>query len=145
MKHPMSLTEITKALNDGGLLSTAKDLTGTVSATLTRIKRTDGDLVQVQGKWGLSEWYPGMRKDKVEAAAQGKKGRKRGRPKGSKAKATASPKAAAARPATSKPTPEQIEQIGKLNAAGKKPGEIAKVVGLHHFTVMAVLKSKKAA
>jgi DNA invertase Pin-like site-specific DNA recombinase len=44
-----------------------------------------------------------------------------------------------------KPTPEQVEQIKTLHAAGKKPGEIAKAVGLHHLAVWGILKPKKAA
>lgn len=44
-----------------------------------------------------------------------------------------------------KVTPEQIEQIRMFHAAGKKLGEIAKEVGLHHLAVWGVLKPKKAA
>lgn len=114
------------------------------------MKRQDGDVLQVQGKWGLSEWYPALRKEKLETTATPKKGRKRRRPKVSKAntaKTEADPDVSGAQPkgSASKPTPEQIEQIMKLGGLGKKPGEIAKAVGLHHFAVMGVLKSKKAA
>jgi hypothetical protein len=136
-KRPQSVSDITKAFQEGGMTTTSKNLLTTVGSTLSRLKQVDGDLVSVQGKWGLREWYPGMRDEKVAKAA---KSTKRGRPKGSKAKANAEPKAP-----SSKPTPEQIEQIRKLGAVGKKPGEIAKEVGLHHFAVMGVLKSKKAA
>jgi len=140
MKQPLGLTDLTQKLKEGGLLTSARDLTSTVSATLTRMKRMDGDVVQVQGRWGLSQWYPGMRKEKVEAAAKPKKSRKRGRAKGKKTEAVPS----GGRPSAEsppKPTAEQIEQIKALHAIGKKPGEIAKDVGLHHFVVMAVLKT----
>jgi HB1, ASXL, restriction endonuclease HTH domain len=145
MKRPLALTEITKALQEGGLLTTAKDLASNISATLTRMKRQDGDVLQVQGKWGLSDWYPALRKEKLEANAKSKKGRKRGRPKAS-TKAAEPPRGTEAKAskaaATPKTTPEQVEQIKTLHAAGKKPGEIAKEVGLHHLAVWSILKPK---
>jgi hypothetical protein len=103
-----------------------------------------GETVNVEGKWGLASWYPAARR--AELNAKPKQGRKRGRPKGSgKIKAAKATEAKADKAAAPKPTAEQIERIRKLDDAGKKPGEIAKEVGLHHFSVMGVLKSKKAA
>jgi hypothetical protein len=137
MKRPMGLTELTKALEEGGLLTSARDLTSTVSATLTRMKRMEGDVVPVQGRWGLSQWYPGMRKEKIEATAKPKKKKRQT----SKSKAeTKAPKAGA-----HGPTPEQIAQIKQLNAEGKKLSVIAKEVGLHHLAVWKILKPQKAA
>jgi hypothetical protein len=43
-----------------------------------------------------------------------------------------------------KVTPELIDQVKIFDAAGKKLGEIAKEVGLHHFVVMRILKMDKA-
>jgi hypothetical protein len=40
------------------------------------------------------------------------------------------------------PTSAQIEQIKMLHAAGSKLGEIAKTLGVHHFTVLRALKPK---
>ncbi len=150
MKRPMALTEITKALQDGGLLTTAKDLASTISATLTRIKRTDGDVLQVQGKWGLAEWYPGMRKEKLEVNVKGKKGRKRGRTKGLKmsalkADAQSSNDKAEQKASAAKPTTEQIEQMKTLHASGKHFGEIAKILGLQTLTVWRALKAVRVA
>jgi len=142
LKRPLSLSEVTTSLKAGGLLTTAQNLMATVSATLQRMKRTEGDVVSLgNGQWGLTEWYPGLRKDKIEATAKPKK-KKRHAPK---AKAEPKLKEPTPKGASHGPTPEQIEQIKKLNAAGKTPGEIAKEVGLHHFSVMAVLKTPKAA
>ena len=142
MKRPQSVSDITKALHTGGLTTTSKNLLTTVGSTLSRLKQVDGDLVSVQGKWALRQWYTGMRDEKV---AKGTKvARRRGRPPKAVAAKDTNPRAAQ-RPPSSKPTPEQIEQIKKLHATGKRPGEIAKEVGLHHFSVMGVLKSKKAA
>jgi|GEM_PF-996497 len=147
MKRPLGLTEITKALQEGGLLTSAKDLTSTVSATLTRIRRTDGDLVQVQRKWGLAEWYPGMRKERVEGARKGKRGRKRGRPKIRAAKdesKSATPKTEAKK-RSAKPTDEQLAQIKKLHDAGKGFGEIAEILGLQTLSVWRALKLPRLA
>jgi len=140
-KRPRTLSEITKALEDGGLPTTAKNLMPIVGSNLSRLK-TAGEVCQpAQGKWGLAAWYPALARQIVTAKPTGKK---RGRPKGS-----TKPKVEATRSDTKshapKPTPEQIEQIKKLGAVGKKPGEIAKEVGLHHFAVMGILKSKEAA
>lgn len=135
MKQPRSVSDMTKGLQEGGLPTTAKNLINGVASTLSRMK-SDGEVVQVQGKWGLKEWYPGWKEPVAKPGA-----RKRGRPKGSKAQA-AKP---ADKPTSAKLTPEQIEHIKQLHAKGKKPGEIAKEVGLHHFAVMGILRAKKAA
>ena len=145
VKRPQTLSEITKALEDGGLPTTAKNLMPIVGSNLSRMK-TSGEVCQPQqGKWGLALWYPAASR---QAAATKPKGKKRGRPKGSKTKPAANP---AATPKTEqkaaalKLTPEQIAKIKALHVAGKKPGEIGKEVGVHHFTVMSILKPKKAA
>ena len=137
----MGLTELTDALQEGGLLTSAKDLTSTVSATLTRIRRTDGDLVPVQGKWGLAEWYPGMRKEKVDGVKKGKKAKKRGRPKTRIAKDESKPTVSKKdeEEPSAKPTDEQLAQIKKLHAAGKGFGEIATVLGLQTLAVWRAL------
>ena len=143
---PQSVGEITKALEAGGFKTTAKNLMPSVGSTLSRMK-SSGDVVSVKGKWGLAAWYPAART--LQTPAKPKQARKRDRSKGSKAKTARTegkpdaPKADPKAP-SSKPTPEQIQRIEKLHAEGKKPGKIAKEVGLHHFAVMGVLKSKMA-
>jgi hypothetical protein len=142
-KAPQSVSEVTAALRAGGFKTTAKNFMPIVGSNLSRMKSA-GETVNVEGKWGLASWYPAARR--AELNAKPKQGRKRGRPKGSgKIKAAKATEAKADKAAAPKPTAEQIERIRKLDDAGKKPGEIAKEVGLHHFSVMGVLKSKKAA
>jgi DNA-directed RNA polymerase delta subunit len=134
-KRPLSLSEMTASLKAGGLLTTAQNLMQTIGATLQRMKKTDGDVVSLgNGQWGLTEWYPGLRKEKVEATAKPKKSQKRNkRAKGTKPQSEQ-------KPASPKATAEQIDQIKRLHTEGKKPGEIAKEVGLHHFVVMGIIK-----
>ncbi len=143
-KCPQSVSDITKALLEGGFKTTSKNLMPIVGSNLSRMKSA-GEVVNIDGKWGLSTWYPAAR---APVAAK-TKGKKRGRPKGqTKAKATpvSTPKPGTEpKPSASKPTPEQVEQIKRLHAEGKKPGEIAKEVGLHHLAVWGILKPKKAA
>lgn len=130
-KRPHSVSDITKALQDGGFPTTAKNLIASVGSTLTRMKQA-GDVVSVSGKWGISAWYPALRRERVEAVqkANGAKSKKK------KAKSTAKSKE------PKPPTTEQIERIKALHAEGKKPGEIGKAVGVHHFTVLRVLNQK---
>lgn len=140
-KQPLGLTDLAQKLKEGGLLTSAKDLTSTVSATLTRIKRTDGDLVQpTQGKWGLAEWYPGMRKEKVEANTKGKRPRKRPRRKVAKDEPKSAAPNSSPKAPPSKPSGEQIEQMTKLHSEGKSFGEIGKILGLPTLTVWRALK-----
>ena len=140
-KQPLGLTDLAQKLKEGGLLTSAKDLTSTVSATLTRIKRTDGDLVQpTQGKWGLAEWYPGMRKEKVEANTKGKRPQKRPRRKVVKDEPKSAVPKSSPRAPSSKPSDEQIEQMKKLHGEGKSFGEIGKILGLATLTVWRALK-----
>jgi predicted DNA-binding protein (UPF0251 family) len=143
MKQPRSVSEITNNLKHGGLPTTAKNLINSVGSTLSRMK-SEGDVVQVHGKWGLKEWYPGWK----EATTKSSKGRKRGRSTASKPKKTkAEPNLEAvkpepAKPASSKFTSEQIERMRAMRADGKKDGEIGKEFGIPHLAVWRALKSK---
>lgn len=131
-KRPQTLSEITKALQDGGLPTTATNLMPIVGSRLSRLK-SDGKVCQpTTGKWGLSEWYPAAARQ--AAAAAKAKTRKRGRPKKS---ATTQ---AENKSTTGKPTPEQIERIKALHAAGKSNGEIGKELGISNLTVWRTLK-----
>lgn len=150
-KRPLSLSELTNSLKNGGMLTTATNLMATVSATLQRMKQQSGEVVALgKGQWGLAEWYPGLRKEKIEAIAKPKKSGKRNKT------GTATPKTASQsehpvtkdapnQSTTPRPTAEQIQRIKELHGEGKKPGEIAKEIGLHHLAVWSILKTKKAA
>lgn len=136
---PQSVSEITKALLDGGFKTTSKNLMPIVGSNLSRMK-SNGEVVNIDGKWGLASWYPAAR-----SAPAKPKGKRRGKSKKAESK-QASGKAQTTpasdnQPKTSKPTTEQIEKIKSMSAAGKKLAEIAKAVGLHHFAVMRVLKA----
>ena len=140
-KQPLGLTDLAQKLREGGLLTSAKDLTSTVSATLTRIKRTDGDLVQpTQGKWGLAEWYPGMRKEKVEANIKSKRPQKRPRRKIVKDEPKSESPKPNPRALPTKPSDEQIAEMKKLLGEGKNFGQIGKILGLPTLTVWRALK-----
>ena len=148
-KRPLSLSELTNYLKGGGMLTTATNLMATVSATLQRMKQQSGEVVALgKGQWGLAEWYPGLRKEKIEATAKPKKARRRSRPKSTNKQTTKAETKTddSSKPEErSRPTTEQIQQIRKLHASGKKLGEIAREVGMHHLAVWGVLKPKKAA
>jgi predicted DNA-binding protein (UPF0251 family) len=138
-KRPLGLTEITKALADGGLLSTSKDLSSTVSATLTRMKNTDGDLVQVQGKWAPVDWYPAMRREKVEAHAK---------PKAKPRKKTLKPSSSdqpTRRVGEPKITPEQVQEIRARRDQGISQYQIAKEFGISRSGVQHILRGDTAA
>ncbi len=132
MKRPLQLTEVTKFLKDGGLLTRAQNLVQTVSSTLQRMRRQGETVSLGDGKWGLAEWYPGMRKDKIEAQSKPKaKKRKR-----AKAKAAANQP----QPKSSKYTPEQMERVKALRAAGKGLGEIQKETSVPAFVARHWIK-----
>jgi hypothetical protein len=138
-KRPQTVSAITEAFKQGGLSTTATDLLSTVTATLARMRKSAPQEVVVvrRGEWGLKEWYPGRRFDQPEAKKSKKRGRKKSTKKPVQGTASDTPKP---KVAATKPTAEQVEQIKKLHEEGKRPGEIAKEVGLHHFSVMGVLK-----
>jgi len=63
VKKKQNTTDITKALERGGLQHTSKNFYTTVYAILTRMEAR-GDVAKIGTEWGLAEWYPGMRKDR---------------------------------------------------------------------------------
>ncbi len=144
-KRPQTVSEITKALREGGLPSSAKHLMPLVGSRLSGMKKA-GEVANVQGKWGLASWYPAVSR---QAAMTKSKGKKQGRPKASKTKPAATKSADPPKPEPKAPasqlTPEQNARIKALHAAGKKPGEIATEVGLHRLAVGRILKRMKAA
>jgi hypothetical protein len=64
MKRPRRVTDIARALDEGGLLHGSKNWLATVQTTLTRMK---GVVVRVPNGWGLMEWYPGRKFEKKPA------------------------------------------------------------------------------
>lgn len=104
-KQKQSTQAVIDALVEGGL---PKSKYNTVYSILTRRATQVGDLINMQGDWALSEWYPNYRKGKQskekeeEIELPDKKGvmktaagRKRGRPKKAK-ESVATPVAVAA-------------------------------------------------
>src|ERR1700687_1496195 len=78
VKEPQSAPVIAKALETYGIKTVSKNFTVTVFSALER-KEDAGEIVRPKrGLWGLSEWYPGLRRsrdngDKKETADQPKK------------------------------------------------------------------------
>lgn len=138
-KRPQTVSEITKALQEGGLPTTAKNLMPLVGSRLSRMKSA-GEVANVQGKWGLATWYPAARTQATVKSTKRKSHTKKTKRENKAPTPNMEQKAT-----TSKFTPEQVALIKKLHEEGKRPGEIAKEVGLHHFVVMRVLKEKNAA
>lgn len=64
VKAPKSAKEIMQALEDGGLTHTSKHFYGTVFTALVRREKNEGDITKVKSEWGLTEWYPGLKKGK---------------------------------------------------------------------------------
>jgi DNA-directed RNA polymerase delta subunit len=130
-KRPQSVSDITRAFQDGGMTSTSKNLLTTVGSTLSRLKQVDGDLVSVQGKWGLREWYPGMRDDKIAKATKSRK--RAGKSRGSKIAKSPKEDQQLSRA-------QQDEQIRKLHEAGSSYRGIAEELGISRAVVWRALK-----
>jgi hypothetical protein len=62
IKQPQATAEICEALKRGGLHSTAKNYFANVYTILVRQEKQVGDIVRVDKKWGLVEWFPNYRK-----------------------------------------------------------------------------------
>ncbi|MGD0949707.1 MAG: hypothetical protein ABSA52_20045 [Candidatus Binatia bacterium] len=68
LKRKQSVKILCDALGRGGLNSTAKNFYATVYSALVRMEKA-GDIVKIDTKWGLPDWYPGMRKDRTRRKA----------------------------------------------------------------------------
>jgi len=65
VKAPKNIQQIMLALEQGGLTHTSKNFYGTVFTALKRRVDNEGDITRVKrGEWGLTAWYPGLRKGK---------------------------------------------------------------------------------
>jgi hypothetical protein len=62
VKQSQTTAEICDALKRGGLHSTAKNYFANVYTILVRQEKQVGDIVRVDKKWGLVEWFPNYRK-----------------------------------------------------------------------------------
>jgi hypothetical protein len=62
VKCPQTTTEIAEALRRGGLHSTSKDYTTNVYTILARHEKQVGEIVRVEKRWGLVEWFPNYRR-----------------------------------------------------------------------------------
>jgi hypothetical protein len=133
-KRPQSVSEITRALLEGGFKTTSKNFMPIVGSNLSRLK-TAGETVNVEGKWGLTSWYPAAR-------AQGAISKKKAsRAKSSaKAKRSASPKPKVINENPEPISAKMVERVKELKAAGKTNGEIAKELGVSNIEVWRALK-----
>lgn len=61
MRKNQSAREITDGLKKGGMKSTSKWFDKIVYSTLDRLKKS-GDVVKIEGLWGLPEWYPALKR-----------------------------------------------------------------------------------
>lgn len=59
IKRPRKAAQIAKALEDGGVMSQAKNFYANVSTALRRLKEA-GDVVQIPDtkEWAMARWYP---------------------------------------------------------------------------------------
>lgn len=63
VRRKQSARDIADALERGGITHTSKDFRQTVYSVMAREMKEKGDLVRLpDGEWGLSDWYPGMRR-----------------------------------------------------------------------------------
>jgi hypothetical protein len=115
---PRPLKNITSALKNGGLASTAKHLNRAISSTLTRLKKEKGSVVQRDGGWGLIQWYSG--KQRTAAAAHGRDSQ------------TAL--------GTTKLTPDQVEQLKARRKEGRSQNALAKEFGISQGSVSRILR-----
>lgn len=61
VRGPRDTKEIAEALNLGGLVHQSKDFNSTLYVSLNRREKSPGDFTRVNGKWALTEWYPGRK------------------------------------------------------------------------------------
>lgn len=62
LKKPQGTKAIVDALERGRLQHSSKSLYSTLFTVLTRRASKDGDIVKIGLEWGLTEWYPGLRR-----------------------------------------------------------------------------------
>jgi hypothetical protein len=71
VKAPKNIAQIMSALEQGGLTHTSKNFYSTVFTALARRAENEADITRVKrGEWGLTAWYPGLRKGKKSEPAE---------------------------------------------------------------------------
>jgi hypothetical protein len=136
IERPLSSREITNALRQGGLLTTAKNLRSlipSVTAILQRMESADELVSFTDGKWGMPEWLPDLRKETLEIVELAKVRKQAQKTRIRLSKLTV--KSSRARFKA-----EQISQIKGLFEAGKSTAEIAEELGLRSLAVYKALK-----
>jgi hypothetical protein len=78
IRKKQTAREISDGLKKGGMESTSKWFDKIIYATLDRLKKA-GDVVKIEGNWGLPEWYPALMRAGI--AQNGQKPKRRGRPR----------------------------------------------------------------
>ena len=68
-RRPKTTNEIKEALEAGGYTHTSKNFYSTIFSVLNReSNKVGGEIAKVNDKWGLVEWYPGMKSKRPKAA-----------------------------------------------------------------------------
>ncbi len=123
--------EITEALQEGGMHTTADDFLATVQAGLFRASRKFGEIVKLKDGWGLAAWYKGLRPGPQENG--GKKFNKKTKAKSKQAKGKAKARAktkTTAKPETS-PTVEQQPSTRPM-VDHKPEAAVEQYINSHH-------------
>jgi predicted DNA-binding protein (UPF0251 family) len=121
LRGPCSLTEITNALELGGLETTAKDFKRNVAATLTRLKNEKHTVIQRDNGWVLVPSYLDNR------SANGP--------------AQMTPKGQDNQPRRTKLTFEQINQLRTRSSEGMSQDTLAREFGISQGSVSRILRT----
>ena len=78
MHKKQTAREISDGLKKGGMESTSKWFDKIIYATLDRLRK-GGEIVKIEGNWGLPEWYPALMRAGI--GENGQKPKRRGRPR----------------------------------------------------------------
>lgn len=78
MHKKQSAREISDGLKKGGMESTSKWFDKIVYATLDRLRKA-GDVLKIEGNWGLPEWYPALKRAGIGDNNQKQKRKRRSR------------------------------------------------------------------
>ena len=100
-QRKQTLEEIVAGLQEGGLVTTAKDFKQTVNATLHRLKEA-GELLQFKDGWDLAASYPDSLRQRL---AQTKESGAPKRQRKAKRKGASASKAKATKPEKAEPAP----------------------------------------
>jgi len=108
MRKKQSAREISEGLKKGGLESTSSHFDKIVYATLDRLRKA-GDILKIEGNWGLPEWYPALTRG--GASENGRNTKRKGRPR----KTTSKKDARKLLPEPNKPTKDEGHHPAKLS------------------------------